>query len=116
MANLPDNECPAKDPYSALQKAAAKWILKTRELHRIPLSVIDAAIQDVEDLFQTSFALVKENLIKKMKQLALSESVVTTVARELHAATSHMRIFDGLRSQHQQQVYFSRHFNLVVSH
>lgn len=34
-----------------LQKAAATWILKTHELHRIPLSVMDSIIQDVQSLY-----------------------------------------------------------------
>lgn len=39
-----------------IRKAAALWILKTREVHKIPLSVMDNIISDVQALFQTVFA------------------------------------------------------------
>lgn len=36
----------------SLQQAAATWILKTRERHRIPLSVFDEIISDMQSFFQ----------------------------------------------------------------
>ena len=40
-------------PYEAvMQRAAATWILKIREGHRIPLSVMDGIISDLQSLLQ----------------------------------------------------------------
>ena len=36
------------------QKASAVWILKTQELHRLPLSVMDAVMVDIQLLYDIS--------------------------------------------------------------
>ena len=38
----------------AIQRAAGTWILKTRESHRIPQSVMEEIISDVHSLYQVS--------------------------------------------------------------
>ncbi len=40
------------DHASTIQRAAALWILKVRECHRIPQSVIESIIKDIESLYQ----------------------------------------------------------------
>ena len=46
------------DHVATIRRAAAVWILKVRECHHLPQSVLDAIIQDIESLYQVS-----ENLI-----------------------------------------------------
>ena len=40
--------------FSAIQRAAALWILKVRETHRLPQSVIELIIKDVQTLYEVS--------------------------------------------------------------
>ena len=37
-----------------LQRAAALWILKTRESNRLPLSTMDSIVQDVDSLYEVA--------------------------------------------------------------
>ena len=43
-----------KSHFSAIQRAAALWILKVRETHRLPQSVIELIIKDVQTLYEVS--------------------------------------------------------------
>lgn len=45
-----------------LQKAAAMWILKTRECNRIPMSVIDSIIFDVQSLFDAALGQMRQSV------------------------------------------------------
>ena len=43
------------DPVSTIKRTAAVWILKVRECHQIPQSVIELIIRDIESLHQVCF-------------------------------------------------------------
>ena len=49
-----------------LKRAAADWLLKTRKLHRIPLSVMDAIILDLQALFHQEFMHIQTCQIKAL--------------------------------------------------
>ena len=49
-----------EQPTQALQKAAAVWLLKTREIHRIPLSVMDSITSDVQSLVHVAIGHIQQ--------------------------------------------------------
>ena len=50
-----------------LQTSAALWILKTRDTHRIPQSVMDGMISDLSSLFQCALASISSKVLCTLK-------------------------------------------------
>ena len=98
-----------------LQEAAALWLLKTREMHRLPLSVMDTLIEDIESLIHAAINCIKQCTIMKLRDGSASETLIRNVSDEFSLVDSHLSLFNGLKSQHQQQNFFRTRFNLVVS-
>ena len=97
---------------SQIQKAAATMILKTRENHRIPLSVVDSIIYDVQSLFD----IVISNLSSQVQACLQSSGVSQRVAEGVDSIFSNCpRLFAGLQTQQQQLCFFRRNYNFVVS-
>ena len=92
-----------------MRKAAALWILKTREVHKIPISVMENIISDVQGLFQSALS----HLYQHTKDLLPRENyeALDSVFSE---HSPFINIFDGLRTQQQQLTYFRKEFRMVV--
>lgn len=58
-----------------ITRSAATWILKTRELHRLPLSVMSDIMADMQSFFET----VQENTMYRVKQALCNADVDTSV-------------------------------------
>ena len=68
-----------------IQRAAAMWILKTRELHRIPQSVMDVMIADIQGLFQLTISeRIKTALTDANIDNCISESILSNFKEEQH--------------------------------
>lgn len=91
----------------SMRKAAALWILKTREVHKIPLSVMDNIISDVQGLFQSALT----HLYQHTKSI-LPENEAVDLA--LSESSPFIDIFAGLKTQQQQLNYFRDEFKMVV--
>lgn len=85
-----DSATVSTDPRYNLQKAAATWILKTREKHRVPLSVMDAIILDIEGLSQSSLAFLKERVSIRLKQLVAPEHLAAAIIEEIRTSSAEL--------------------------
>ena len=97
-----------------LQKAAATWILKTRECHRLPLSVMDSIIFDVQSLYDVALSQLGDHINHILSEAGVDQGAMNSVAAEITNGP-HMHIFDGLKTQSQQLAYYKEHFQFVVS-
>lgn len=52
IENQVDDEIGTNNHLPSIQKTAALWILKVRECHRIPQSVIESIIKDIDSLYE----------------------------------------------------------------
>ena len=102
-------------PESQLQRAAATWILKTRECHRIPVSVMDAIISDVQSLFQLALGEMQSRIRSQLEGAGVPELSIQAITRDVGEQSPYGNIFRGLETQHQQLRYFRSNFRLVVS-
>lgn len=94
-----------------IQRSIAIWILKTRELHRIPVSVMNTIIFDVESLFEEALGVLRlrvESAIRDEASPQIIDSVTSTI-------DSHSSLFSGLKTERQQVAYFKKNFNYIVS-
>lgn len=90
-----------------VQKAAAVWILKTQECHRIPLSVMDAVIYDMQYFYHIAFSGLHDRILSHLRRANISHDVIEAVSGEFSDR-------NPLLTTYQQLQYFKEHFNLVV--
>ena len=50
------------DTVMMIQRAVALWILKSRELHKIPVSVMDGIAKDLQSLFDVMTESIRSTL------------------------------------------------------
>lgn len=98
------------DDFAAIERAVALWILKIREVHRIPLSVMDKIVSDTQSLFQICFGQIKNRILLHLEGEVGSDAVSVALRR-----LTEENIFSGLDSQSKQLAYFKKHFNFIVS-
>ena len=99
---------------AVMQRAAATWILKTRECHRIPLTVMNEVISDLQSLLQVAHSQLAGALELPLSETGVSAEAAERIRHEIHKANPAL-IFQGLQTQSQQLQYFRTHFRLVVS-
>lgn len=94
-----------------IKSAVAKWILKSREGHRIPHSVMESIVLGAQSLFELGIASVAHSIAKILKDKEVSEEVVSSVTTTL----TRFDVFRGLSSTHLQNEYIKEKFHYVVS-
>ena len=94
-----------------MQKASAVWILKTRELHQLPLSVMDAVMVDIQSLYDISLQNTYHHVTSVLRDAKVDTFTIEQVSKEF---TTRKKIFSGLETQSQQMKYFTENFNMVV--
>ena len=99
-----------------VQRAAAMWILKTRECNRIPMSVMDSIIFDVQSLFDVALGQMRQSVETILQGNSIPQGVTEAALSQLNEHSTSANIFHGLETQHQQQKYLRTYFNLVVSY
>lgn len=82
------------------------WLLKLRELYKLPVSTVEDILQDVQNLL----TVILSNLHNQLK----SQSGITDEFL-LHCFHSYTDIFVNLKSDYNQKKYFREHFGFVVS-
>ena len=97
----------------ALQRAAALFILKTRENHRIPLSIMDSIIGDVSSLYKLALSAIKKQVISILQGGGLNDGVESALT-DLFDTSHFANVFLGLETHHRQLQYIKRNFNFVV--
>ena len=98
-----------------LQRSAALWILKTRDPHRIPQSVMDGMVSDLGSLFQCALAGISSKVQCTLKDGGAIDNLLRSVLGHLDVGTPFSDIFKGLKTHHEQLKYFKEKFDLVVS-
>lgn len=88
----------------ALQRAAALFILKTRENHRIPLSIMDSIIGDVSSLYKLALSAIKKQVISILQGGGLNDGVESALT-DLFDTSHFANVFLGLETHHRQLQY-----------
>ncbi len=99
----------------SIQKAAAVWILKTREGHRLPLSVMDSIISDLQSLHSLVLGNIRDRIETTLQEASVPVDVGESILQHVSDDSAYANIFKGLETQSQQLRYFRNHFHLVVS-
>ena len=102
-----------EQPYiSQRDRSTALFILKAREIHKIPQSSVDHLLGDIS----TYITMTKDRLMYNVRAALRQKGI--SMEDELLAISNSPDVtdpFNGLHSEYLQQQYFIKHFNLVVS-
>ena len=63
-----------------LKVAAAKWILKNREGHRIPNSVMESIVSEAKFLYETALSHFQQQVVDKMKEAGVTPDTIMSVS------------------------------------
>ena len=97
-----------------MKDAAAKWILKIRESHRIPQSVMESIVSGASSLFQLALNGLKQTLQSKLQDAQVSASTSSLVMECLDYEDQYTRVFRGLETTYRQNSYICSRFPFVV--
>ena len=113
----PDSEADAYEEQSHpkdMEKAAAIWILKTRECNKLTQTATEN-IQDVDSLYQVALHNIHYSVEDILHKAGIDPSALPGLSHVFNSEGPHGRLFAGLESQHKQTKYLKSHFNFVVS-
>lgn len=97
-----------------MKDAAAKWILKIREGHRIPQSVMESVVSGASSLFQLAISGFKQTLQSRLQDAQVPASTSSLVMECLDGEDQYTRVFQGLETTYRQNSYIRSHFPFVV--
>ena len=87
-------------------------MLKAREKHCNPLSVMDTMIYDIQSLFNIAISKLSSEVKTYLQQAGVQDGT----AKHVDLIFSDFpRMFTGLETKQQQLTYFRTNFNFIVS-
>ena len=98
-----------------LQRAAALTLLKTREIHRIPLSVMDDIITDNQSLFSIALHHISDLVRRELVAANVSPEIIASATKPLTEQSPFTQLYSGLETQYKQEKYFRTQFTMIVS-
>ena len=98
-----------------LKKAAARWILRHREAHRIPHAVMESIVSGAKSLYETALMEVRHQVIQAMKDKHATADTVASVSSVFDTQSQYTCVFKGLETTHKQNTFIKDTFYFVVS-
>lgn len=112
--NLQPSEPTPLDP-SELKKAAATWILKVKEGHKLPQSTINSVLNDFTEFNCLLLQDLHSVVIQKNRSAGLDPDTVYGLSEVFDPNSLYGKPFQGLETQYLQQKYLRENFSMVVS-
>lgn len=100
-----------------LERIAASWILKIKERHKLPTSVMLGIIEDVTELFQVLLENLRITVVQDLRKLGIPDQAINKISSNFcgKSTLNFSRPFQGLDTAFLQSKYFRKHFFMVVS-
>ena len=98
-----------------ITKAVAMWILKSREIHKLPLSVMNNTMEDIQSFLDVIMGSLKTKILS---QLSSSHSHSITAVEKIVSEQFEMlssNVFKSFRINSLQMRFFRQQMGLVVS-
>lgn len=109
---LHDEGTVAKTTEDEQMRSAALFILKAREVMKLPQDTVDSLIQDTKDLFGMIIQQHNETTRKLIERAQISLSTIPGIVSHLECSQNP---FQGLETEYLQTKYFCSELGLVVS-
>ena len=112
---LSSNASPTLAPELQLKRVAILTLLKSREVHQIPMSVMDEIKADTQSLFTFAIRNIREHVSAELFAAEVAPAVVQSAIKHLEAASPLANVYHGLSTQHLQNSFLEQKLNMVVS-
>lgn len=99
-----------------LQKAAARFVLKTKESHRLTQTAMNCIIEDVTAFNQITLGELHFAVSERLTAAGVDPQIICSLAPLFKDDGQFGQPFRGLETTYQQMKYFREHFNLIVSY
>lgn len=96
-----------------IKRAVALWLIKSSELHKIPESVMNTIVGDVQDLFDFIMESLHSNITSILQKAPNIDRAQEIIAQHFHSST--YSIFKGFQTSATRRSYIKQKFDLVVS-
>ena len=97
-----------------LQEAAARFILKTKETHRLTQTAMNSVIEDTTSFSQIMLGELHYAATEKLTAAGVNPQIIGSLAPLFRDSGVFGRPFQGLETTYQQMKYFKQHFNFIV--
>lgn len=97
------------------RRAAATWILKVQEQHKIPQSTMEEILKDVSGFVQDLLIDLHQKVNSTLQSACVDPSQVPGLAELFHPESEFAKPFSNLETQHMQLKFYRQNFNLIVS-
>ena len=97
-----------------LQEAAARFILKTKETHRLTQTAMNSVIEDTTSFSQIMLGELHYAATEKLTAAGVNPQIIGSLAPLFRDSGEFGRPFQGLETTYQQMKYFKQHFNFIV--
>ena len=91
---------------------AAMFILKTSEIHRLPLSTMEGLLPDIGTLVEHAIFQVQERLLKALAKEHITDETIRGICEDDDISNP----FSGMETTYQHTQYFKAHLNMIVRH
>lgn len=99
---------------SDLKEAAAAWILKTKERHKISQTAINSIIEDVTNFFQVYLSHIHDAIRQRLKG-DVDDDILSSLSPIFDPDGGYGKPFKGLETEYLQLKFFRRKFSMIVS-
>ena len=107
-----EGECEDQGSYvTQHRRSTALFILKAREVHKIPQSSLDYLLGDISNFMDANRSRLLHKIAVALRERGIHMEDELLV---LSSSPDVTNPFDGLHTEYLQQQYFIEHFNLVV--
>ncbi len=97
-----------------LQEAAARFVLKTKETHRLTQTVMNSIIEDTTSFSQIMLGELHYATTEKLTAAGVNPQIIGSLAPLFRDSGKFGRPFQGLETTYRQMKYFQQHFNFKV--
>ncbi len=98
-----------------IKRAAALTLLKTREIHRIPISVMNEVIEENQLLFTLALNHLSSLVKKELQDAGVSSNVTDAAVKHLTEPSQATQLYHGLETEYKQAKYLRNEFKMIVS-
>ena len=96
-----------------MKRAVALWFIKSSELHKIPESVMNMIVADVQSLFDVVMKNLNSNIKSILQTAPNINRAQEIITQHFHSSTH--SIFQGFQTHAMRISYIKQNFGLVVS-
>ena len=84
------------------------FILKIKEKHKMPQSVINTMIESITTLFQLHLKHIGDIVTQHLKKSSVDDHIIELISAIFSSDGEHIRLFKGLETEYQQQKFFKK--------